>query len=188
VAVAALILALALSGAQARTTLHVFTPWHGSIPARGVVIDRTLRGACDHGSEILTRADAWHCRVGSGRVYDPCFSNDRTESGAHVLCAGSPWEDVVAIELTRGLPATLANPEGDPRRFLPWALVTAAGQECVLVHGSLGRVGGLRVNYVCAGSGVLLDLPKRGATWTQAYAGSSHAATFRRVALRQAWW
>jgi hypothetical protein len=184
----ALVLALSLSAAQARTTLHVYTPWHGSIPARGVVVDRTLRGACGHGSELLTRADAWHCRAGSGRVYDPCFSNDRVAAGAHVLCASSPWEDVVAIELTRGLPETLANPGGDPRRFPPWALVTAAGQECTLLTGSNGRVAGLRVNYGCAGSGVLLDLPKRGAVWTQAYADSARARAYRRVTLRQAWW
>src|SRR5437588_10151318 len=74
---------LALTGASPlRTALHVFTPWAGSIPARGVVIGKTLRGACSHGSEVLTRDDAWHCHVGSGRVYDPCFSNDRGEIGA----------------------------------------------------------------------------------------------------------
>jgi hypothetical protein len=183
----AVILALSLSAAQARTTLHVYSPWQGSIPARGVVIDRTLRGACGHGSEVVTRPDAWSCRVGSGRVYDPCFSNDRAEVGAHVLCTGSPWEDVVTIELTRGLPPT-ASPAGDPRRFPPWALVTGAGQKCPLVRGSLGTVAGLRVNYACAGSGVLLGLPKRGAVWTQAYADSPRATSYRRVTLREAWW
>ena len=184
----AVVLALSLSAAQARTTLHVYSPWQGSIPARGVVVDRTLRGACSHGSEVLTRADAWNCRVGSGRVYDPCFSNDRAGAGAHVLCAASPWEDVVAIELTRALPETLANPGGDLRRFPPWALVTATGRECPLLKGSTGRVAGLRVNYGCAGSGVLLGLPTRGAVWTQPYADSPHATTYRPVSLREAWW
>jgi hypothetical protein len=183
----AVVLALILSAAQARTTLRVYSPWQGSLPARGVVIDRTLRGACSHGSEVLTRPDAWSCRVGSGRVYDPCFSNDRADVGAHVLCAGSPWEDVVAIELTRGLPPT-ASPAVDPRRSPPWALVTAAGQECTLLRGSNGRVARLRVNYACAGSGVLLGLPRRGTVWTQAYAASPHAKTSRTVALREAWW
>ncbi len=178
----------AAPSAQIRTTLHVYSPWAGSIPARGVTIDRTLRGACSHGSEVLTRADAWHCRVGSGRVFDPCFSNDRGRVGAHVLCANSPWESVVSIELTKALPFDLANPEGSPKRFAPWAMVTAARQECEQLHGSTGKVAGLRINYACAGSGVLLDLPKRGTTWTQAYASSFTAKTYKRVALRQVWW
>jgi hypothetical protein len=187
-ALAAVALVLSLAAAQVRTSLHVYTPWHGSIPARGVVVDRTLLGACSHGSEVLTRADAWHCRVGSGRAYDPCFSNDRGGIGAHVLCATSPWEDVVAIELTRALPYTLANPDRDPRQFPPWAMVTASHQECTLLNGSTGTIAGKRINYGCAGSGVLLDLPKRGVIWTQAYASSFSAKGYRRVALREVWW
>src|SRR3954464_15254631 len=70
---------LALPGAQVRTTLHVFSPWAGSIPARAVTIDRTLGGACSHGSGVLTRSDAWHCSAG-GRAYDPCFGNTRAEA------------------------------------------------------------------------------------------------------------
>jgi len=45
---------LSLSG----RTLHVFSPWAGSIPARGVTIDKTFKGRCTHGSEVLTRFDA----------------------------------------------------------------------------------------------------------------------------------
>jgi hypothetical protein len=184
----AVVLALSLSAAQARTTLHVFSPWHGSIPSHGVVIDRTLRGACGHGSGVLTRADAWHCTAGGGRVYDPCFSNDRTEAGAHVLCAVSPWSDAVAIELTRALPHARANRTSDPRHFPPWAAVTAAHQECTRVHGPAGTVGGRPVTYACAGTGFLLGRPIRGVTWRQAYANSAQAAGYHRVALREVWW
>ena len=74
----------------------------------------------------------------------------------------SPWEDATAIELTKRLPVDVANPTGNPERFPPWAMVTAAHQECELVTGSLGRIAGLRINYACAGSGLLLDLPMRG--------------------------
>ena len=179
---------LAVSGAQIHTTLHVFTPWAGSIPAAGVTLDRTLRGSCTHGSEVLIRADAWHCDAG-GRAYDPCFSNSRVDVGAHVLCLASPWEDATAIELTARLPLSLSNPTGNPERFPPWAIVTAAHQECVLVTGpSLGRVAGHLVNYACAGSGLLLDLPTRGTTWTQAYAATIGAKQATRVALRSVWW
>jgi hypothetical protein len=174
---------LSLSG----TTLHVFSPWAGSIPARGVAIDKTFRGRCTHGSEVLTRFDAWHCYVGR-RAYDPCFANTRIEIGAHVLCMNSPWENATAIELTKRLPLDLSNPEGNPERFPPWAMVTAASQECGLVTGSLGRIAGLRINYACAGSGFLLGLPTRGRTWTQPYAGSITAKTFHSVTLRSVWW
>ena len=179
---------LAHSGAHARTTLHVFTPWAGSIPAAGVTIDRTLRGSCDHGSEVLIRFDAWHCVVGGGRVYDPCFANTRAEIGAHVLCSASPWEDATAIELTKPLPLSLSNPQGNPERFPPWAMVTASGQECELVRGSLARIAGMRANYACAGSGLLLGLPTRGTTWTQAYAATVTTKRPTRVALRSVWW
>ena len=178
---------LLLSSTPAGTTLHVFSPWAGSIPARGVVIDRTLRGSCSHGSEVLTRFDAWHCYVGR-RGYDPCFANTRAEVGAHVLCVSSPWEDAIAIELTKPLPLSLANPAGDPRRFPPWAMVISAGEECELVNGSLGHVAGMRINYACAGSGVLLGLPTRGKTWTELYAATSTAKTYSRIALRSVWW
>ena len=185
-AVAAAAVVLLTAGRAAPTTLHVYTPWAGSIPARGVTIDRTLRGACTHGSEVLTRDDAWHCFVGR-RAYDPCFANTRAEVGAHVLCLGSPWEDATAIELTKALPLDLANPGGDPRRFPPWAMVTAAGQECELARPALGRIGGRPITYACAGSGVLLGLPTRGRTWTQPYASSTTATGARPVALRSAW-
>ncbi len=178
---------LAHSSAQTRTTLHVFSPWAGSIPARGVTIDKTLKGSCTHGSELLTRFDAWHCFVGR-RAYDPCFANTRAEVGAHVLCMASPWEDATAIELTKRLPLDVANPTGNPERFPPWAMVTAAHQECELVTGSLGRIAGLQINYACAGSGLLLDLPTRGRTWTMPYAATSTATTYRRVALSSVWW
>jgi hypothetical protein len=178
---------LALSSVQAKTTLHVFSPWSGSLPARGITIDKTLKGNCTHGSELLTRFDAWHCYVGR-RAYDPCFANTRAEVGAHVLCMASPWENATAIELTKRLPLDVSNPAGNPERFPPWAMVTAAHQECELVTGSLGRIKGLRINYACAGSGLLLDLPARGHPWTAPYADTITAKTYRRIALSSVWW
>src|SRR6266852_1121337 len=141
---------LALPSAPVRTELHVFTPWAGSIPARGVTIDKTVKGSCTHGSEVETRFDAWHCFVGR-RAYDPCFANTRSEVGTHVLCMTSPWEDATAIELTKHLPLGLANPQGNPERFPPWAMITTTHQECELVTKPLGRIGGRRINYACAG-------------------------------------
>ena len=178
---------LLLSGGQIRTALHVFTPWDGSIPARGITIDATVRGSCTHGSERLTRFDVWHCS-GGGQTHDPCFANTRAGVGAHVLCMQSPWEGATAIELIRPLPLDLANPERYPTRVPPWAIVTATNERCVLVTSSLGRIRGLPISYVCAGAALLLGFPKRGRTWTQAYAASSAAKAYREVALGSVWW
>jgi len=51
---------LLLPSARIGTTLHVFSPWAGSIPARGLTIGKVLTGTCEFGSEVLTRFDAWH--------------------------------------------------------------------------------------------------------------------------------
>jgi len=169
------------------TTLHVFSPWAGSIPARGVTIDANLRGSCSFGSQVITRRDAWHCSAGE-QSFDPCFSNDRLEAGAHVLCLASPWEDATSIELTRRLPLSLANPTGDPKRFPPWAVVTANGERCAQLRKPLGRIAGLPVSYACAGAAVLLGIPSRGRTWSQQHAATTTAKTTRRVALREVWW
>lgn len=152
------------------TAVIVFTPWAGSIPARGVTIERSVSGSCSRGSEVLKRSDAWRC----GKL-DPCFSNDRVEAGAHVICMTSPWEDATLVELTRALPMSRANRTAETR---PWAVVTVDGQRCERVPA------GFPASYACAGSGVLLGLPARGRPWTQRYASSTTAKTARRVALR----
>jgi hypothetical protein len=157
------------------TTLHVYSPWAGSIPARGVTIERTVRGSCSRGSDVLKRSDAWHCGT-----LDPCFSNDRVGVGAHVICMTSPWEDATLVELTRALPEGRANHDGGTTGR-PWAIVTAAGERCELAPS------GLSATYVCAGSALLFGLPTRGRTWTQLHAASS-TAKHRRVALRLIWY
>jgi hypothetical protein len=188
IALLAAVVSVAFPGGQVRTIRHVFSPWAGSIPARGLTIGKVLTGTCEFGSEVLTRFDAWHCLVGR-RAYDPCFANTRAEVGAHVLCMDSPWETTAtAIELTTRLPLGRSNPAGNPERFPPWAMVTAAGQECVLVTHSLGSIAGRKINYACAGSGFLLDLPTRGKTWTQQYANTIVGKASHGVELRSVWW
>lgn len=108
--------------------------------------------------------------------------------GAHVLCMSSPWEDATSIELTRSLPLDRANPNGGLERGRPWAVVTAAGERCELATRPLGRIAGLPIGYACAGSALLLGVPTRGRTWTQARAAGAKATTYRRVALASAWW
>jgi hypothetical protein len=155
------------------TAVHVYTPWAGSIPARGVTIERTVSGSCSGGSKVLKRPDAWRCGA-----LDPCFSNDRIGVGAHVICMTSPWEDATLVELTSALPMNRANRGAETR---PWAVVTADGERCELAPA------GFPATYVCAGSGILFGLPTQGRTWTQRYASSTTAKTTRRVALKLVW-
>ena len=156
------------------TAVHTYSPWAGSIPARGVAIEKTVRGSCSRGSDVLHRSDAWHCGT-----LDPCFSNDRVEAGAHVICITSPWENATLVELTRPLPLKESNRGGEGPR--PWAIVTADGQRCELAPV------GFPSTFVCAGSGVLFGFPTRGRTWMQLYAASSAAKTKKRVALKTVW-
>ena len=155
------------------TAVHVYSPWAGSIPAKGVTIERTVRGSCSRGADVLHRSDAWHCGT-----LDPCFSNDRVEAGAHVICMTAPWENATLVELTRQLPLKSANRGGEGGR--PWAVVTADGQRCELAPV------GFPATFVCAGSGVLFGFPTRGRPWTQAYAASS-TANKKRIALKTVW-
>jgi hypothetical protein len=155
------------------TSVQVYTPWAGSIPARGVTIERTVSGTCGGGSKVLKRPDAWRCGT-----LDPCFSNDRVGVGAHVICMTSPWEIATLVELTSALPLSRANRDVETR---PWAVVTADGERCELAPA------GFPATYVCAGSGLLFGSPTKGRTWTQLYATSTTAKTKRRVALKLVW-
>ena len=167
---------LALPGTQLRTTLAHLHALGGLYPGGRGQDRQDSEGRLHARLGSVTRRDRWHCKAG-GHAIDPGFSNSLVDVGAHVLCMESPWADATAIELTTRLPLALSNPVGNPERFPPWAIVTTARQECELVPGpSMGRIAGLPVTYACAGSGLLLGLPKRGKTWTQAYAPQSGQA------------
>jgi hypothetical protein len=129
--------------AAAPTAKIVFSPFHGSLLARTVVVERNVRGSCSGGSEVSPRWDAWQCK-GGGRTYDPCFSGRLDGVGAPVICMSSPWAGATKLELTRKLPQALANVVGDPRTHAPWALELADGTRCVHLLGQLQyRCGGV---------------------------------------------
>jgi hypothetical protein len=176
------------AGAPAPTKRLIFFPFRGSVLAPHIAIDATRRGKCDFGSAIVTRWDAWSCTAG-GRVYDPCFSSTRTETGAIVACLPSPWANTTLIELTRPLPLDLSHVTGDPRRHTPWAVVLGTGERCHLTATRLGSIAGVPVSYVCAGAAVLTGLPRRvSPRWTILRAATAKARMTRRVAIRRAWW
>ena len=168
------------------TSIHLYTPFNGGVTAKGVRIAKTVTGYCWTTSSSDTRSDAYRCFVGNF-IHDPCFANN-LGSANYVLCPLSfPGSKVLRIRLTRSLPA--ANPSSNPMRYPPWALQLAGGRWCEILSGATGVIAGVRINYGCAGGGILLGNPRRGSkTWTIFHAKSFNSSSFAPVKIRSVWW
>ena len=187
-AVLAVVAAPGPAAAAPATQKSIFFPFHGSLLARGITVERNVAGLCSSASEVARRWDAWSCTAG-GRAYDPCFSSSRTKVGAIAVCMTSPWSRATLLELRRSLPLALANVVGDPRTHAPWALTLATRERCALSTTRLGTIAGERGNYACAGSALLTGLPNRTRpAWTIRRAATIGARTTRRVVVARAWW
>jgi hypothetical protein len=169
------------------TSVHLYSPFSGGSPAAGIRIGKTARGYCWTSSLADSREDAFRCFVGNV-IFDPCFSDDNGLAD-FVLCPlFSPASRVFRINLTKKLPAG-NPPTADPTRYDPWAVQTTSGRWCTILTGATGRVAGLRINYRCAGGGILLGSPRRKtSTWTIFYAPGARSGQFRAIGLRSAWW
>jgi hypothetical protein len=171
------------------TTEHIFAPFTGGSVAKGLRVVKSVRGTCWTGSEGTARADAWRCMSGN-LIYDPCFSDQTSGGDTYVICAESPFaRTVVKFVLTKPLPYKYGNKEGDPTRFLPWAVRLASGLTCVNIQGASGAIAGMRIGYYCSNKGILVGSPKRStATWKIFYAKSFNSSNLGLVAISQAWW
>ena len=179
-----------VSGASARpsgTSIHLYAPFNGSGVARGVRVAKSASGYCWTTSNTDARADAWRCFVGNN-IHDPCFS-DTINVAKYVLCPlDTPGARVLRINLTKPLP-NVSRWTGDPTRYPPWAVQTTGGKWCTFLSGATGLIGGLRINYGCAGGGILLGNPKRRtSTWTIFYAPNFNSKQFVSTSLAAAWW
>jgi hypothetical protein len=140
---------------------------------------------------------AFRCRVGRV-VYDPCFG-DSPARIEFVLCPlRTPVSDVLRVDLPE-LPARSGGlpPQIEPQlpllprpgRPWPWAVKTTGGLWCATPTEAIGTVGGMAIQYVCAGGGILIGgLDRSRPTWTTRYAATRASRHFRRVAIDQAWW
>jgi hypothetical protein len=170
-----------------QTTLHLYSPFGASGVAAGIHISKRARGYCWTGSLADPRSDAWRCFLGNF-ILDPCFSR-ATLDAASVLCAESPWSSVVRLTLTRRLPRRYRNPVRPLKHRPPWALRLTRGKKCTMLTGATDVIAGQRINYGCAGGGVLLGLPDRASrAWTIFFAAGFQAKSYTTEEINQAWW
>jgi hypothetical protein len=170
----------------AGTSIHLYAPFNGAGVASGIHIRKTTSGYCWTTSIADPRGDAFRCDNGYF-IYDPCFS-DQTGFAKFVLCPlYTPRSKVLRINLTKQLPP---NPgSGDPTRHAPWAVQIARGEWCEFLTGSTGQIAGMRINYRCAGGGLLIGNPRRSSSvWTIFYAPTARTSQYQPVEVKSAWW
>jgi hypothetical protein len=169
-----------------RTSIHLYAPFNGGSIARGIRVARTRAGYCWTTSSADARSDAYRCFVGNF-IHDPCFANENG-TARFVLCPlYTPTSKVLRINLTKPLPSSSGG--GDPTRYPPWAVRTATGTWCEMLTGATGAIAGMRINYGCAGGGILIGNPHRSSpSWTIFYAAGYTASQFRSVQLASVWW
>lgn len=123
-------------------------------------------------------------------IYDPCFSDHTGGTSTYVICAQTPFaRAVVKFVLTKQLPYKYGNKEGDPTRYLPWAVRLSSGLTCVNIQGATGAIAGMRIGYYCSNKSILVGSPKRSTpTWRIFFAKSFNSSNLSQVAISQAWW
>jgi hypothetical protein len=185
----AALLAPALGAVDRATTQHIYAPFTTGSVAKGLRVSKSIRGSCWTGSEGTARPDAWRCMSGNF-IYDPCFSSQSGGGSGYVVCAQSPFvRTVVKFALTKPLPYSYGNKEGDPTKFDPWGIRLESGVTCVNVQGATGAIAGMRVGYYCSNKGVLVGSPKRTtATWRIFFAKDVNSSSLSQVGISQAWW
>lgn len=153
-----------------------------------MTVDRTARGYCWTGSLTDSRSDAWRCFLGN-LILDPCFSNE-TGTSSFVVCADDPWSGVSKLILTKPLPQDMANSQtSDPTASAPWAVELGDGTQCVFLTGATSVIAGLRINYGCAGGGVLVGEPRRQSDARTIFYGSGYKANaVTELPIAEAWW
>jgi hypothetical protein len=180
-----LCVAAVASASSVATGVHLYAPFAGGSLAAGIHVRRTASGYCWTTSSADARSDAYRCFVGNV-IYDPCFAG--TGPAGFVLCPLSgPASPVLRITLTKKLPR--GSSTRNPTRYPPWAVQLRSGRWCTILTGATGQIAGLRINYGCAGGGILLGNPRRATrTWTIFAARSLRSRTLTRAAIRSAWW
>jgi hypothetical protein len=110
------------------------------LPGYAISHDRS-GGRCEAGSEET--GDSYRCFAGNV-VYDPCWvATGRSQA----ICLPAPWSfTAVRLEVTKGF-----DNAGRSNRTAttPWGVQLINGEQCVLLSGATGAVGGRRINYGC---------------------------------------
>lgn len=181
--------AMAQAGAPTSTSLKVFTPYVGSGLSVGVAVKGHVEGSCFTSSVASPeRPDAWRCSAGNA-ILDPCFVDVRVDE-MQLACAQDPFSaDVTLLALSEALPSSGAAAEPDYREATPWALELQNGQRCVSLTGATGAIAGLRVNYGCAGGGVVVGgVDRTSSAWQVFYQSAEKSIALEQVEVRTAWY
>jgi hypothetical protein len=190
--VAALTASVGSAGAHligAPTRLVVYSPFtmSGTL-TRGLKVTARVSGYCWEGSIVDERADAWRCFRGN-YILDPCFSGTGVSSWVTCPTGALFGRDVLRLDLTKPLPASLANKDGDPTTRDPWAVELTTGVTCTSESGATGTVAGMRLNYACSNHGWLVGDPRRGSsTWTIFYAPNLSSRKLLTAQIAVAYW
>jgi hypothetical protein len=138
-------------------------------------------GSCWTTSIAVPRAGVYRCLIANS-IADPCFAPDTSSPDSVVACATDPWHPATLVHLTAALPVTV--PQGGDRE--PWALELAGGLHCVLSTGTVPKVDGVELNYLCGESAGAGQLTTAGALQTVEY-GSLSGPTVGLVDVVTAW-
>jgi hypothetical protein len=132
---------------QQSPQVKTFSPYAATGTLAVPVADQTP-GTCWTGSIAVPIAGAYRCIAGS-QIYDPCFASPGASTVHSVACIADPWSKAHLVTVTGPLPKT--TPAPDLRQF--WALQLANGVRCVAVTGTVARIDGVDLDYVCGTTG-----------------------------------
>jgi len=140
--------------AAAAPQVRTFSPYAATGTLEVPVADQHP-GSCWTGSIAVPVAGAYRCIAGN-QIYDPCFAPVSVSAVDSVACVADPWSAAHVVTLTSALPKI--TPAPDRRPF--WALELVNGARCVAVTGTVARVDGVDLGYVCGaanGAGIVVD-------------------------------
>ena len=178
-------------GAPQATYLRLLTPFQ---PAGGLVIGvaitEKVSGSCLASSVASpARPDAYRCTAGNA-ILDPCFAP--LDDQAPLACARDPWSaNVVSLTRTGPLPSNLRLAAADPyyAGSMPWALELANGERCTMMTGATAPVAGLRINYGCAGGGVVVGgIDRSLPLWQVFFQTQNRSLALSQVTVKVAWY
>ena len=174
-------------GDVARTIPAYVFPYDSDGLNAGLTVTANVSGVC--GFESLKtpgRPDAWDCLGDDDQVYDPCFENPFAPEAAadapgEVACMTSPFvNEVILLALNAPLDRDKEpTPDNGAESWnLPWGLLLADGEECLLLDTIDVVLAGEAVHYDCAGGGTILGVVDRSQpVWTVMYLADGALAT-----------
>jgi hypothetical protein len=171
------------TAAPAQTAVETYTPWTAAgTLASGIQVSSTVQGSCFTSSISVETSGVYRCMSGNN-LYDPCFTGS-ADSG-QLACAASPWAAVTVLDAAGSLPSGGAPEALSPAR--PWAVQLANGAQCIVGDGANSTVGGVTLQYYCAGTAATGSVSETSQPWTVQYLPDSSSSVLTSVVVTTAW-